>query len=336
MSTFQDNREVRLIPAKVQKVAATSSEYVPEGLRMINAPIQWDRGNEGEGVTIAIIDTGVDYTHPDLKDNIIGGKDFTGKGDYMDGHGHGTHVAGTIAATNTGIGIVGIAPKSKILALKALDDSGGGEIEWMIAALRYAISRKVDIINMSLGGPDTQELREIIVEAVTQGIIIVAAAGNEGDGDINTDEFSYPGAYPEVIQVGAVDYNGTLAYFSNTNSEVDILAPGVRVLSTFLNHQYARMDGTSMAAPHVSGAVALIRSNDIRDYKVTTDILDLTYSVPAASPVHSSDPVEPLPTQPDKRPTKPRKKLEKGTDPILFLLKLILLLLGGRDKNKPK
>jgi major intracellular serine protease len=99
--------KARLHPHKVHTVSVNPAEYIPEGVQMIHAPEQWDQGNQGQDVIVAIIDTGVDYNHPDLKDNIIGGKDFTGKGDYMDGNGHGTHVAGTIAANNSGTGIVG-------------------------------------------------------------------------------------------------------------------------------------------------------------------------------------------------------------------------------------
>lgn len=285
--------KVRLQPFKVQEVITNTSEYVPPGVQMIHAPDQWKKGNEGEGVVIAIIDTGVDYNHPDLKDNIIGGKDFTGKGDYLDGNGHGTHVAGTIAASNSGSGIVGVAPKAKILALKALRDDGSGDIEAVIEAIRYATQYGVDVINMSLGGPHYPELHEAVKEAVAKGIIICAAAGNDGDGNPRTEEVSYPGMYPEVIEVGAVDYKGQLAYFSNTNHEVDILAPGVRVLSTYLNGQYAKLDGTSMATPHMTGAVALLKSNKPSDYTKGGYILDVSLKKPKhKSKLEGREPVD--------------------------------------------
>jgi major intracellular serine protease len=261
----------------VESLHAEASEYIPDGINMIHAPEQWAKGNEGEGMVIAIIDTGVDYNHPDLKDNILGGKDFTGKGDYMDGNGHGTHVAGTICATNSGSGIVGVAPKAKILALKALDDEGSGSNDWITQAIKYAIQQKVNVISMSLGGEsDYSPMHKAIKEARNAGIIVVCAAGNEGDGNTDTEEYSYPGAYHEVFEVGAVDFNKNLAPFSNTNHEVDILAPGVQILSTYPGGGYAKLSGTSMATPHVSGAVALIKSDNIENYKNGDHCLDVT------------------------------------------------------------
>lgn len=271
---------VRLQPFKVQEVVRQPSDMIPQGVQYINAPEQWQQGRTGKDVVIAVIDTGVDYNHPDLRANIIGGKDFTGKGDYMDGNSHGTHVCGTIAAANNGSGIVGVAPDAKILALKALDDNGAGDMSNVIAAIKYATDYGVDIISMSLGGPGSPALHRAVKDAVAKGIILICAAGNEGDGDPNTEELSYPGAYAEVIEVGAIDFNGKLAYFSNTNHEVDILAPGVNILSTYPNGQYAKLDGTSMATPHMTGAVALLRSKNVADYTHGDSILNVGKGIP--------------------------------------------------------
>jgi major intracellular serine protease len=248
---------------------------------MIHALDLWEQAKQGKDIVVATIDTGVDYTHPDLKANIIGGRDFTGKGDFLDGNYHGSHVAGTILATDSGSGIVGIAPQAKLLALKALGDDGSGSMEYTCNALRYAIDQKVDVINMSLGGPSSPQLHRLIIEATNKGIIVCAASGNEGDGNPDTIEVSFPGDYHEVIEVGAVDYTGKLAYFSNTNPEVDVLAPGVHILSTYRNHQYAYLDGTSMATPHVTGAIALLKASgaDLSDGIIpytTNGILDLS------------------------------------------------------------
>lgn len=319
----QDNRNVYVIPHKVRAVHTESSEFIPDGVKMVHAQSQWGRGNEGEGVVVAIIDTGVDYNHPDLKDNILGGKDFTGKGTYMDGNGHGTHVAGTIAAADNGSGIVGVAPKAKILALKALDDDGSGDMSTVVAAINYAITQKVHVINMSLGGAHSNALHKAVQAAVKAGIIVCAASGNEGDGDPNTEELSYPGAYPEVLEVGAVDYSGRLAYFSNTNKEVDVLAPGVNVYSTYPGGKYAYLDGTSMATPHMSGAAALLLSNNPDDYKNGSDILDLSKESGGGEDGDSN----PGPT-PNPMPKKP--PLAPKVDRLKFLLKLLLLLLGSR------
>lgn len=273
-------QDFRLQPYKVQAVHAQAKEYIPQGVKMINAQALWERANQGEGIVVATIDTGVLYTHPDLKDRIIGGKDFTGKGDFLDGNGHGTHVAGTILASDTGFGIVGVAPKAKLLALKALADNGSGNMEMTLQALDYAISQNVDVINMSLGGPGSVELHSLIQQAQQKGIIICAAAGNEGDNNPATVEISFPGDYHEVVEVGAVDYNSVLAPFSNTNPEVDILAPGVHILSTYLNNVYAYLDGTSMATPHVAGAMALLKAAKVdlanAVFKQPNNILDLS------------------------------------------------------------
>jgi major intracellular serine protease len=270
----------QLMPYKVQSVHQLAKEYLPDGIKMTKAENLWVRANQGEGIVVATIDTGVLYTHPDLKDQIIGGKDFTGKGDFLDGNGHGTHVAGTILADDTGHGIVGMAPKAKLLALKALGDDGSGSMEWTVNALRYAIDQKVDIINMSLGGPGLPELHQLVIEAQQKGIIICAASGNEGDNNPLTVEISFPGDYHEVMEVGAVDFNSVMAPFSNTNPEVDILAPGVHILSTYLNNAYAYLDGTSMATPHVAGAMALLKAAKIDlanvVFKRPTNILDLS------------------------------------------------------------
>ena len=127
--------------------------------------------------------------------------------------------------------------------------------------MNYAINKKVDIISMSLGGYiDDENLRNAVKKAVNNNILVVCAAGNEGDNNALTDEYSYPASYSEVISVGAVDEKAKPAYFSNSNNLLDIMAPGVGILSTFKNNSYAILDGTSMAAPHVSGALALIKN----------------------------------------------------------------------------
>lgn len=208
-----------------------------------------------------------------LKGRIVGGYNFTwdNKGDYknfFDNCGHGTHVAGIIAASENGSGIIGVAPEAGLLILKAVSGNGVGEINHLIKAIDYAVSwrgtggERVNIISMSMGTPeDVPMLHEVIKKAVNANILVVSSAGNEGDGKLATSEIQYPAYYKEVVAVGAVDANGSLAPFSSTNNEVDILAPGVKILSTFLKGTYAELSGTSMAAPHVSGAAALLISS---------------------------------------------------------------------------
>lgn len=232
---------------------------------MIQAPEVWGK-TRGKGITIAVLDTGCELSHIDLKDRIIGGRNFTNddRGDqniFRDYNGHGTHVAGTMAAAANDTGVVGIAPEANLLIVKVLDKHGSGQYEWIINGINYAIEQKVDIISMSLGGSeDVPALHEAIKKAVANEILVVCAAGNEGDGRDSTEELSYPAAYNEVISVGATDLNRRISDFSNSNREVDVVAPGENILSTYLNGKYAKLSGTSMATPHVSGALALIKA----------------------------------------------------------------------------
>ncbi|MEH7549189.1 MULTISPECIES: S8 family peptidase [Bacillaceae] len=256
-------RKMHLIPyqfiAHIEEVTE-----VPKGVDMIQAPKAWEK-TKGKGMTIAILDTGCDLTHPDLKERIIGGRNFTNddngnKDVYRDYNGHGTHVAGTMAATQNQRGVVGVAPEANLLIVKVLDKNGSGQYDWIINGIYYAIEQQADIISMSLGGPeDVSELHEAIQKAVEHNILVVCAAGNEGDGQDATNEFDYPGSYNEVISVGAVNLDRRISDFSNSNNEVDLVAPGETILSTYLNGKFATLSGTSMATPHVSGALALIK-----------------------------------------------------------------------------
>ncbi len=261
--------QMKLIPFTIQMVLDDTNE-TPQGVQLVQAPEVWDESSQGEGTVVAVIDTGIDTNHPDLKDRIIGGRNFTtdfngNPNVFEDNNGHGTHVSGTIAASLNGQGVAGVAPKGQILSLKALTGSGAGNYEWIIDAVNYAAEwrgpnqEQVRVISMSLGGPnDVPELHQAIQNAVQQGISVVVAAGNEGDGEEETFEYAYPGAYNEVISVGAVDMNLQLAPFTNTNDEIDLVAPGVEVMSTYPDNKYAKLSGTSMAAPHVAGALALL------------------------------------------------------------------------------
>lgn len=261
--------KMHLIPYQVEEIEDTATE-IPQGVQMIQAPDVWEQSDEGSGNVIAIIDTGCDKSHPDLDGQVIDGKNFTDDGsatDYRDNNGHGTHVAGTAAAAAGEEGIAGVAPNAKLLVVKVLDANGSGNYEWIIDGINYATdwegpnSEKVRAISMSLGGPeDVPELYQAVKRAIDRGIPVVCAAGNDGDDRPDTDEYAFPGAYNEVIQVGAVNYEREIAPFSNTNNEIDIVAPGVEILSTYADGKYARLSGTSMATPHVSGALALVTS----------------------------------------------------------------------------
>ncbi|MDR6998976.1 S8 family peptidase [Neobacillus niacini] len=263
---------VYLIPYKMIEQLENVNE-IPKGVELIRAPEMWEQST-GKNITVAILDTGCDTDHPDLQNRIIGGRNFTqddggNPAIFEDYNGHGTHVAGTIAATRNNAGVVGVAPEANLLILKVLGKDGSGQYDWIINAIYYAIEQKVDIISMSLGGPtDVKELHDAIKEAVVNHqILVVCAAGNEGDGDSSTDEFDFPGSYNEVISVGAVDLDRHSSYFTNSNNEVDLVAPGEKITSTYLNGSYATLSGTSMATPHVSGTLALLKDLSSKQFE---------------------------------------------------------------------
>lgn len=261
--------EVYTLPNKAINISSPRDK-VPLNIYQINAHKKWEMGCKGKNVITAVLDTGCAINHPDLKDRIIGGFNFSDDSlgninIYEDFNGHGTHVSGIIAGSSNGFGIVGVAPQSKILVVKVLNKYGTGSIENLVDGVHYAIDwegpngEKVDIISLSLGLKTTDDLlHESIKRAVHLGIPVVAASGNDGDGKRKTSEYRFPGSYPEPIVVGAIDKNRKIAVFSNTNEYVDLYAPGLSVYSSYLNEQYKILSGTSMAAPHVSGALALL------------------------------------------------------------------------------
>ena len=249
----------------------------------IDAPEAWDK-IVGGSVVVGVIDTGVDFTHPDLAANIwtnpneipgngldddnngyiddTRGWDFAnGDNNPMDGHGHGTHVAGTIAASgDNGLGVVGVAWDAQIMPLKFLSDSGGGFVSDAIDAVFYAAAMGAHITNNSWGGGGfSQALFDAIAASHQAGVLFVAAAGNDG---FNNDFIPhYPSSYdiPNVVAVAATDHSDQLASFSNFGvGSVDLAAPGVSIFSTWPGAGYTHLQGTSMATPHVAGAAALI------------------------------------------------------------------------------
>ena len=273
MKNKKEDIEVKLLPFTLNEEFRGKQSKSPYGVDMIKAKSLWGEGTQGEGIKIAVIDSGCDINHESLKSNIIGVRNFTdedGKNQniVIDRVGHGTHVVGTIAANGNDNTILGVAPKAGIYVLKAIDKTGSGKLSWVVNAIYYAISQKVDIISMSLGMPQsTDKLEKAVKEAVNSGISVVCAAGNEGDGNVNDFEYSYPAAYEEVISVGAVDKKSIPANFSNANLNIDVVAPGVDILSTYPNNQFAILSGTSMATPHVSGSLALLKNWSKEEFK---------------------------------------------------------------------
>ncbi|MCZ2845542.1 MAG: S8 family serine peptidase [Candidatus Bathyarchaeota archaeon] len=231
------------------------------GVKRIGAGIvhESESGNKGAGVKIAVIDTGIDYTHPDLDDNYIGGYDWVnGDDDPMDDDGHGTHVAGIIAAEDNGVGVVGVAPEVKLYALKALDETGSGYVSDVVMAIQWATVNGIQIINMSLGGSANLFLEAACLLAYYQdGLILVAAAGNSGNPPGKGDNIIYPAGYESVIAVGATNQSDERTRWSSTGSALELVAPGGDVYSTYLG-DYTTMSGTSMSSPHVTGTAALV------------------------------------------------------------------------------
>ena len=223
------------------------------GVKTINAHKVW-KYTKGEGVKVAVIDTGVDMNHPDLKSKIKGTINIFDKTtrDITDVYGHGSHIAGLIAGELTGV-----APNANLYIANVLNDKGLGRVVDILDGVTYAINKNVDILCMSLGVNRRlpQILEERIKKAVKKGIIVVCATGNNGKQGV-----AYPASYDFVIGVGGVNQNLERADFSNYGFDMDIVAPSVDILSTWKDGKYAYMSGTSTASPLVAGGIALIKS----------------------------------------------------------------------------
>ena len=219
----------------------------------------------GRSIRIAVVDTGIDYTHPDLAPNFRGGYDFVNNdNDPMDDQWHGTHVAGTVAAAKNGFGVVGVAPEVELYGLKVLAANGSGSFSSVIAALDWAIQNKIQVVNLSLGssGDPGKTVRQAFTNAYQAGLVIVASAGNSGSG---ADTVGFPAKYDSVIAVGSTTSNDVRSSFSSTGPAVELTAPGTAIYSTDLGGGYYTASGTSMAAPHVAGLAALVLDSGIGD-----------------------------------------------------------------------
>jgi len=236
---------------------ATLSEIIDWGIVDIDVPKLWTK-NKGENISIMVCDTGI-IDHEDLKENtdFEKAKSFINDEDYIDHQGHGTCVAGVISAKDSGFGIVGVAPNSKIIPVKALSNKGFGNNDSLENCLRYAIKIKPDIVNMSLGGksPQGEVFHNLLKELYKLNIPVICAIGNYGE------KYScFPAEYPETISVASFRKDRTISNFSSRSISTDFALPGENILTTSLNNQYSIVNGTSFAAPFLSGLIAIILS----------------------------------------------------------------------------
>jgi subtilisin len=276
--------------AVAQAAAQNTFADVPDvggnnwGADLVKAPEAWAHGYTGKGVVVAVVDTGVDYNHEDLKNNIwtntkeIAGNSIDDDGNgyiddvygwnfannnnnTQDNNGHGTHISGTIAGENNNYGVTGVAYDAKIMPVKALNESGSGSSSSIVNGIRYAVDNGANVINLSLGSNySNRTLKSAVEYASSKGVIVVMAAGNDGDSSPD-----YPARYANKsgIAVGAVDRNNKMPDFSNRSGENEIsyvTAPGVDIYSSVPGNQYGIHSGTSMATPHVAGVIALMLS----------------------------------------------------------------------------
>lgn len=268
-------RDPRVRSIVADRSVAAFGQVLPTGVDRVDADLI-GAGAGDVDIDIAILDTGVDIDHPDL--NVVGGKNCTSEAGYDDGNGHGTHVAGTAAARDNNIGVVGVAPGARVWAVKVLDSTGSGSLSSVICGIDWVTANAsiIEVANMSLGGSGNKGsctdggLNEAICTSVSAGVVYTVAAGND---DVDAAGF-VPAAYDEVITVSALaDFDGkagslgtatcrsdiddSFADFSNYGAVVDLIAPGVCIRSTYKGGGYATLSGTSMASPHVAGAAAL-------------------------------------------------------------------------------
>jgi len=273
------------VTAMAKSGGGAQAQSIPTGILRINGDLSSAISGNGSGavnVDVAVIDTGIQPNHPDL--NVVGGKNCQTGTSYADGHGHGTHVAGTVAAKDDANGVVGVAPGARLWAVRVLSNSGSGTTSTVVCGIDWvaANSATIEVANMSLGGSGTDSAcggsdvyHNAICNAVSRGVTFAVAAGNSA-----ADSRNYrPATYPEVITVSALaDFNGepgggaaatcrsdvddTFADFSNFGADVDIIAPGVCINSTWIGSAYNSISGTSMASPHVAGAAALYKASN--------------------------------------------------------------------------
>ncbi len=285
---FPDTRALIAPFRRVSLPRQAAEPSLPWGIKRVNAAGAWPK-NQGAGVKVVVIDTGIDDEHADLKANIKGGWNAISKGkDFKDDHGHGTHVSGTIAGLGQVIkdtAIFGVAPKVDLYGVKVLDANGSGTFDDVIAGMQWAVENHMDVANMSLGASRGNDSLKAAVEAMAKnGVTLIAAAGNSGDDGRGGDTVGVPASYPGAIAIAASDSSDQVAYFSSRGPAVALIAPGYNVLSLAPGGGTATMSGTSMATPHVAGLAALAVASGAHGYAAVRAAL-----ITAASPLNDSN-----------------------------------------------
>ncbi|MDO8689684.1 MAG: S8 family serine peptidase, partial [Dehalococcoidia bacterium] len=268
-------RRIAFVPNDPLFACGTGVVSCQWNMSKINAPSAWDITMGSSNIIVAVVDTGIDTSHPDRPQNLILGADYiadpTGATKVSgDPQGHGTHVSGIVAArTNNGIGAAGVAPGASLMSVRVLDASGSGDTDTTAKGIVYAVDHGAKVVNLSLSGFDSSTVEEDAVNyAYSKGVMIVAAAGNcfvAGSGCLVANPMMYPAALPHVVAVAATDSSDNHTFYSEEGSYVDLAAPGGgsssdAIWSTCTGSNYCQKAGTSMASPHVAGVAALVWS----------------------------------------------------------------------------
>ncbi len=296
LSTLSNQRGIRYVERDQRMHALGQS--TPWGVDRIDADVAHSNGKTGAGADIAIIDTGIDSTHPDLQANLGRGRSFSyGIGnilsnqeqsrlqsrrasinfdlypEWQDDNGHGTHCAGVANAVDNSRGVVGVSTQATLHPVKVLTALGAGSTSDIAAGIEYTAKQGWDVASLSLGGASSNLMRDACEYAHNQGVLLVAAAGNSGP---CTNCVGYPAAYPTTLAISATTQSDSLASFSSTGPEIDLAAPGKNIRSTYPTYfgNYSKLSGTSMAAPHVSGAAAQLMATGLSHEETSQQLID--------------------------------------------------------------